>query len=111
MLEIIRKTLRTGTQTTTYPKEPDIAPDGFRGKPELIPERCTYCADCVSVCPPGVIWLTEAKGEKVLTLSYCGCIFCGRCEEVCPNDAIKLTQEYELASKSKNELLTSIGGI
>ncbi len=59
-------------------------------------------------CPPGVIWLTRENGTVKLTLSYCGCIFCGRCEEVCPYQAIKLTQEYELASKTKEDLITSI---
>ncbi len=108
MFEILKKTLKTGTVTTNYPERPDIAPVGFRGKPELLSEKCTYCGECAAVCPPGVIWLTEEKGEKTLTLSYCGCIFCGRCEEVCRYDAIRLTQEYELASKTKYELLTSI---
>jgi hydrogenase-4 component H len=56
-----------------------------------------------------VIWLTD-ESEKILILSYCGCIFCGRCEEVCPEGAIKLTQEYELASKTKEDLLTCIRG-
>ena len=108
MLEILRKTLKTGSQTTKYPEKPDNAPAGFRGKPQLFPDKCTYCGECAAVCPPNVIWLTEESGEKTLTLSYCGCIFCGRCEEVCPYDAIKLTQEYELASKTKEDLLTSI---
>jgi hydrogenase-4 component H len=55
-----------------------------------------------------VIWLTKEKGEETLTMSYCGCIFCGMCEEVCPNGAIKLSQEYELASKTKDDLLSII---
>jgi len=109
MFEIIRKTLRTGSQTINYPQEPDEAPPGFRGKPELFQSRCTCCGECVSVCPPAVIWLKEENGEKTLTISYCGCIFCGRCEEVCPHGAIKLTQEYELASKTKDDLLARIG--
>ncbi len=108
MLELIRKTLKTGSQTINYPKEPEMAPEGFRGKPELVSDRCTYCGDCASVCPPGVIWLTEENGEKVLTLSYCGCIFCGRCEEICTDDAIRLTREFEIASKTKEDLLTCI---
>lgn len=108
MLEILKKTLKTGCQTTKYPQVPDIAPQGFRGKPELIPDKCTYCGECVRICPPGVIWITEKSGEKMLTLSYCGCIFCGRCEEACKYDAVKLTQEYELASKTKEDLLTII---
>ena len=108
MLEILKKTLKTGSQTAKYPAVPDITPSGFRGKPEFLSDKCIYCGDCVSVCPPGVIWLKEEKGEKVLTLSYCGCIFCGRCEEVCPAGAIRLTQEYEMASRTKKDLLTSI---
>jgi hydrogenase-4 component H len=108
MLEIIKKTLQTGCQTIKYPQVPDFAPQGFRGKPELIPEKCTYCGNCVKVCPPGVIWLTEKSGEKTLSLSCCGCIFCGRCEEVCQTGAIKLTQEFELTSKTKEDLLSSI---
>jgi len=108
MLEIIKKTLQTGCQTTKYPQVPDIAPRGFRGKPELVAEKCTYCGDCVKVCPPGVIWLTEKNGEKMLSLSCCGCIFCARCEEVCQTGAIKLTQEFELSSKTKDDLLSSI---
>ncbi len=108
MFDILKKTLETGSQTTKYPQIPDIAPAGFRGKPELLSEKCTFCGKCTTACPPGVIWLAEGDGEKILTLSYCGCIFCGRCEEVCPEGAIKLSGEYELASKTKEDLLTSI---
>jgi len=108
MFEILIKTLKTGTVTTKYPKKPDIAPSGFRGMPELLPDKCTLCGKCSKVCPPGVILLTEDSKEKTLTLSICGCIFCGMCEEVCPAGAIRLTQEYELASKKKDDLLTII---
>ncbi len=110
MLDILKKTLKTGSQTTKYPQIPDAAPLGFRGKPKLVSDKCNYCGKCVTACPPSVIWLREADNEKILTLSYCGCIFCGRCEEVCPGGAIKLTQEYELASKTKEDLITSIRG-
>ena len=108
MLEILKKTIKTGCQTTKYPAVPDIAPERFRGKPEFTSNNCTYCGECVKACPPGVILLKEESGEKMLSVSYCGCIFCARCEEVCRFDAIKLTQDYELASKSKEDLVTSI---
>jgi formate hydrogenlyase subunit 6/NADH:ubiquinone oxidoreductase subunit I len=108
MFEILLKTLKTGTVTTKYPQMPDIAPLGFRGKPELFPDKCTYCGECVKACPSGVIWLKKEHEEKTLTLSICGCIFCGRCEEVCPSKAISLSQEYETASKTKDELLSII---
>jgi len=108
MLEILIKTLKTGCQTTKYPDIPDVAPAGFRGMPRVLSDKCTFCGDCVKVCPPGVIMITEKSDEKTLSLSYCGCIFCGRCEEVCQSDAVKLTQEYELASLAKEELVTII---
>lgn len=104
MLEILKRRLGTGTVTTRYPSVPDSAPPDFRGKPELLGDKCTYCGECASACPPGVISLKESKGEKELKLSYCGCIFCGRCEEVCPYGAVRLTQEYELASKTRDDL-------
>ncbi|MDO9518058.1 MAG: 4Fe-4S dicluster domain-containing protein [Methanosarcinaceae archaeon] len=108
MLRILKKTIKTGIVTKRYPKEQDIAPVGFRGKPEIDSGRCTFCGDCVAACPTGVVHLTteDENREKILTLDYCGCIFCGRCEEVCTHDAIKLTQEYELASKIKEDLIT-----
>ncbi|MBW6518235.1 MAG: 4Fe-4S dicluster domain-containing protein [ANME-2 cluster archaeon] len=108
MLKILEMTLKTGIQTTKYPQEPDIAPLDFRGKPDLFPDTCTFCGECAAVCPSNVIELREEKGEMVLTLSYCGCIFCGRCEEVCSQDAIKLTQEYEMASRTRDDLLSII---
>ncbi len=108
MLEILTKTIKTGCQTTKYPDLPDVAPEGFRGMPQLLSDKCTFCGECVKVCPPGVIMTTEKRDEKMLTLSYCGCIFCGRCEEVCQFDAVKLTLEYELASLAKEDLVTII---
>ena len=108
MLEILKKTLKTGCQTTKYPDIPDVPPAGFRGMPKLSSDKCTFCGECVKVCPPGVITFTEKCDEKTLVLSYCGCIFCGRCEEVCQSDAVKLTPEYELASLSKEDLVTII---
>ncbi|WP_370575508.1 NADH-quinone oxidoreductase subunit NuoB [Methanomethylovorans sp.] len=112
MLRIFKKTIQTRVVTTGYPQEQDIAPVGFRGEPNIDPDRCTFCGDCVDICPAGVIQLTGEKesDENILTLACDGCIFCGRCEEVCTNGAIKLTQEYELASKTRENLLLQVGG-
>lgn len=97
--------------TTGYPQQQDIAPVGFRGEPDIDPDRCAFCGNCVDACPAGVIQLIREKesGENILTLACDGCIFCGRCEEVCTNGAIKLTQEYELASKTREGLLLQVG--
>ncbi|MCE8422745.1 MAG: NADH-quinone oxidoreductase subunit NuoB [Candidatus Methanoperedens sp.] len=109
MLDILIKTFKTGTVTTKYPDKPGIPPIGFRGKPEFLADRCTYCGKCVSSCPSNVIRQKEEGSKKTLAVSYCGCIFCGRCEEVCSYGAIKLTQEYELASKTKEKIKNIFG--
>ncbi len=108
MFNILKKTIKTGVVTTKYPHEQDNAPKGFRGKPDLFPEKCTFCGDCAGACPTGALQLDEKESEKILTLSCGGCIFCGRCEDVCTADAIRLTEEYEMASKTKNDLDTVI---
>jgi hydrogenase-4 component H len=105
MFKIIKKTFQTGIVTEKYPDIKDDAPEGFRGKPQIFPEQCTLCGDCAKACPSKVIKLEQVENETVLTLSYCGCIFCGRCEEVCTNYAIKLTGEYEMASRTKDDLV------
>ena len=108
MLEILKRTFKTGIVTTQYPAKPNHTLPGFRGKPGILADKCTYCGECAKACPPEVISLVEGKNEKMLTISYSGCIFCGRCEEVCSYDAIMLTQEYETASKTKEDLLTIV---
>lgn len=108
MLEILKKTWKTGIVTIQYPDRPNHTSPGFRGKPEILADKCAYCGECVKACPPGVISINNGSSEKALTISYSGCIFCGRCEEVCPYDAIRLTQEYEIASKKKDDLLTTV---
>lgn len=112
MLRILYKTLKTGTVTAKYPARPEFAPEGFRGKPEIRADKCTFCGACAQACPPGVIEIRDEPGSTslTLTLSLCGCIFCGRCEEACEVGAIALSREYELASKTKDDLIAIIRG-
>ncbi len=108
MFDILKMTIKTGVITTKYPEKEDHVSEGFRGRPQIIPEKCTLCGDCAEACPSGALWLEISEIEKRLTLSYCGCIFCGRCEETCPHQAIKLTREFEMASTTKDDLVSII---
>jgi ferredoxin len=40
-------------------------------------------------------------------LNYGRCVLCARCEEVCPTQAIRLCGEFELAVRTKADLMAS----
>ncbi len=99
MFTFIKKVIKTGTATSSYPLEPIAVDKNFRGKPEQNPQQCIGCAACVNACPSNALTVETdlATGELAWEFNLGRCIFCGRCEEVCPTAAIKLSQEYELA--------------
>lgn len=107
MFTFIKKVIKTGTATSSYPLEPIAVDKNFRGKPEQNPQQCIGCAACVNACPSNALTVETdlATGELAWQFNLGRCIFCGRCEEVCPTAAIKLSQEYELAVWKKEDFL------
>lgn len=110
MFTFIKKVIKTGAQTSSYPLEPIPVDKNFRGKPEHNPQQCIGCAACVNACPSNALTVeTDLKtGELAWQFNLGRCIFCGRCEEVCPTVAIRLSQEYELAVWKKRGLPPAI---
>ena len=51
MFTFIKKVIKTGTATSSYPLEPIAVDKNFRGKPEHYPQQCMGCAACVNACP------------------------------------------------------------
>lgn len=51
----------------------------------ILPERCTGCQRCVSVCPTGAITGPRSQAHN---LDQDKCIKCRSCYEVCRHDAI-----------------------
>lgn len=49
-------------------------------------DKCTYCADCVAVCPQSA----HAVADGVHTINYDACQLCGECLEACNYDALKI---------------------
>lgn len=78
--------------TVMFPSAHVPIPEGFRGFPFVIPENCSGCKRCISVCPSGALEIadTEDGGRHHIT-NIGRCTRCQQCEESCQQNAIHLT--------------------
>ncbi len=99
--------------TTRYPDVEFEMPDRFRGIQHFDPEKCIVCNQCARICPTNCIQLTgkphpdpDKKGKVIDTydINFEICILCDLCTEVCPTEAIVMTNNFELAAYSRDEL-------
>ncbi len=96
--------------TLQYPEErPDFG-DRFRGIHEFIPELCIVCHQCARICPTSCISLSGTRGDDkklridTYDINFEICILCDLCTEVCPTEAIRMTDQFELAAYSRDDL-------
>src|SRR5439155_8565127 len=61
------------------------------------------------VCPSDAIEV-ERRGEREWTwrLDLARCVGCGACAEACPTGAIAISPEFELAARSREDLVTEM---
>ena len=69
---------------------------------------CISCNLCALACPEALIVVTSERNEttkrkELTTFTYdtSRCMFCGLCEDACPVDALELTQDFELATYTR----------
>ena len=100
--------------TEQYPQERPMVAERYRGAPRLNinPETgeslCISCNLCALACPENLIVVSSERNEKTrrkeltnFTYDLSRCMFCGLCEDACPTDALELTQDFELASYTR----------
>ena len=100
--------------TEQYPAERPQVAERYRGAPRLNinPENgetlCIACNLCALACPETLIVVGSARNEETrrkelttFTYDLSRCMFCGLCEDACPVDALELTQDFELASYTR----------
>jgi NADH-quinone oxidoreductase subunit I len=100
--------------TEQYPAEQPRVAERYRGAPRLNinPDNgetlCIGCNLCALACPEKLIVVGTERNEQTrrkelttFTYDLSRCMFCGLCEDACPVDALELTQDFEMASYSR----------
>src|SRR5258708_11242732 len=105
MFKILQKTLATGIVTKAYPAELAQVSEHFRGRPHFDFEKWTDARPAAEVCPTGAISLRDSDDSRKVTVDYGLCVFCGLCAEASPDKAVRITQEFELATKNRPNLI------
>lgn len=105
--------------TILYPFVEVTVPEGFRGTPRFVSDKCIGCRACVRDCTAEAIEIdvkkiepspeeaaAGAKAQKkcVMILYLDRCVHCARCVEVCPKDALYMDQEFANANFSRDAL-------
>jgi Ni,Fe-hydrogenase III small subunit/NAD-dependent dihydropyrimidine dehydrogenase PreA subunit len=102
VLQVSLARLHQGHRTSAYPAQEPALPDRFRGLPVVDASKCPDgCRACADACPTGAISITE-QGPR---LDLGRCLFCTDCVEACPEGAIRYTQDYRLATRTREALV------
>ena len=73
-----------------------IPRDKIPWRPQIDPEKCSGCGECMETCPNGVFVLNE-ESEKVEVAEADNCVvLCDKCAAFCPQDAISFPDKEEM---------------
>lgn len=96
---------RAGVVTLPYPAEPRPAPCGYRGRPRWDHHKCVGCGGCADHCSARAILVRDLCQElRVLLYDASRCTYCGRCADLCPEEAITMTDRFEQATDTREDL-------
>jgi Ni,Fe-hydrogenase III small subunit/formate hydrogenlyase subunit 6/NADH:ubiquinone oxidoreductase subunit I len=101
MIKALFARAHQGYRTMRFPQgEAPKLPEHFRGLPILDASKCVEgCRACADACP------TAAITADPLKLDLGRCIFCADCTSACPEGAITYTNDYRMATRSREALI------
>src|SRR5438552_3474904 len=110
MLQVSLARLKQGHRTIRYPAGVPTLPDRFRGLPALDTSKCPDdCQTCAQACPTNAITFASRSGEsgsrESARLDLGRCLFCTDCVEACPEGAISYSQDFRLATRTRDDLI------
>lgn len=108
MLNLLRTRFRQGTRTLTFPRGEPSLPDRLRGLPVVDAARCPPgCRACVEACPTDAIRVDD-RGPRI---DLGRCLFCTDCMQACPEHTIRYTDDYRLATRTRDALVIDERGL
>jgi len=109
MLEWIARGLRKGIVTSRYPRTAERAPEGFRGRVQLL-DSDNGRPELADLCPTGAI---SVDGAGSVSLDRGRCILCGLCVAAAP-ERFAFAADYETAARRRTSLVAGdppVGGL
>lgn len=109
-MTITFRSIRRRPITLQYPEERPSIPKGHRGIHGYDEERCISCDMCAAACPVSCIYIQSVgRGKDAMMtqfdIDYTKCLFCDLCTPPCPTECIWMTQEFDLASYTKEDCI------
>ncbi len=105
MFNILQSTFRVGTATADYPRIAPHLAEQFRGRPEFDFNAWSDARPAADACPTGAIAICDRDDLRQVTVDYGRCIYCGECAAASANGAVRMTQEFELATTDRLDLI------
>jgi Ni,Fe-hydrogenase III small subunit/formate hydrogenlyase subunit 6/NADH:ubiquinone oxidoreductase subunit I len=109
VFEWVRTRVHQGIRTSLFPRDGTEFPERFRGRPVRHPTRCEEgCRQCAGRAPSGFLTM-ESHGGVALDLG--ACLFSPEEASACPAGAISYSQDYRMATSTRDALVSPTGEV